>query len=56
MQSYSKAGEFTTLGRFKSAIFNNLIYYGTYIFTFFFLLIYAISKGVSMNLYVLLKI
>lgn len=50
MQSYSKAGEFTTLGRLKSALYNNLIYYGTYGFTFLFLLIYAISKGVSLSL------
>lgn len=53
MQSYSKTGEFTTLGRFKFAIYNNLVYYGTYAFTFFVLLIYVISKGVSINLYVI---
>uniref|UniRef100_A0A915E416 Gustatory receptor n=1 Tax=Ditylenchus dipsaci TaxID=166011 RepID=A0A915E416_9BILA len=49
LQSYSKAGEFTTLGRLKSAVYNNLIYYGTYGCIFFFLLVYAISKGVSLN-------
>lgn len=50
MQSYSKTGEFTALGKLKSAIYNNLIYYGTYVLIFFFLLIYAITKGVSLNL------
>lgn len=51
MQSYSKAGEFTALGRFKSAIYNNTIYYGIYGFIFIILLFYALSKGVSLNLY-----
>lgn len=52
MQSYSKTGEFTTLGRLRSAIHNNLLYYGVYATLFTFLLFYAISKGVSLSLYV----
>lgn len=50
MQSYSKAGEFTAVGRFRSAIYSNAIYYGIYAFIFVILLFYALSKGVSLNL------
>uniref|UniRef100_A0A7E4ZU73 LMBR1 domain-containing protein 2 n=1 Tax=Panagrellus redivivus TaxID=6233 RepID=A0A7E4ZU73_PANRE len=49
MQSYSNAGEFTAIGRLKAAWFNNAVYYFTYLVIFFFLLAYAISKGISLN-------
>ncbi|CAD5216237.1 unnamed protein product [Bursaphelenchus xylophilus] len=50
MQSYTKGGSFTAMGRLKFALYNNIIYYTMYLVLFVFLLIYAISKGVSMNL------
>ncbi|XP_026290812.1 LMBR1 domain-containing protein 2 homolog isoform X2 [Frankliniella occidentalis] len=40
MQSYSRAGEFTWKGKIKSAIIDNTIYYGTYLFICGILLIY----------------
>lgn len=41
MQSYSMAGDFTTYGKLKSAILENLIYYGSFAFIFILLLIYV---------------
>uniref|UniRef100_A0A914Y8Z3 Uncharacterized protein n=1 Tax=Panagrolaimus superbus TaxID=310955 RepID=A0A914Y8Z3_9BILA len=49
MQSYSKAGEFDAIGKLKAAYYSNIIYYVTYAIIFFFLLAYAISKGISLN-------
>ncbi|CAH0391009.1 unnamed protein product [Bemisia tabaci] len=44
MQSYAKAGEFTFRGKLKSAILDNAIYYGSYIFLCFLLLVYITFK------------
>lgn len=41
MQSYSMAGDFTTFGKLKSALLENLIYYGSFAFIFILLLIYV---------------
>uniref|UniRef100_A0A1I7X0Q2 ABC transporter permease n=1 Tax=Heterorhabditis bacteriophora TaxID=37862 RepID=A0A1I7X0Q2_HETBA len=49
MQSYVNAGDFTTIGRFKAAIFNNAIYYGMYMLLFLLILLYAVIKGVVIN-------
>ncbi|VDO62042.1 unnamed protein product, partial [Onchocerca flexuosa] len=49
MQSYSNAGDFSALGKLRSAIYNNAIYYGTYFIVFFMILIYAAVKGVVLN-------
>jgi hypothetical protein len=49
MQSYSKAGDFTTSGKLKYALYNNVIYYTSYAVIFTFLLCYAVAKGVSMS-------
>ncbi|KAL4706892.1 hypothetical protein ACJJTC_012351 [Scirpophaga incertulas] len=40
MQSYSKAGDFTIKGKLKSALIDNAIYYGSYLFICGILLIY----------------
>ena len=44
MQSYSKAGEFTILGKMKYALIANAIYYGTYLLIFGICLIYVASQ------------
>lgn len=49
LQSYSKAGEFTAVGRLKYALYSNTVYYGIYLAMFFLFLFYAISKGIPMN-------
>ncbi|MFH4980091.1 hypothetical protein AB6A40_006800 [Gnathostoma spinigerum] len=49
MQSYVRAGEFSTFGKLRSAVYNNLVYYGMYLIIFFFLMVYAAFKGVSLN-------
>lgn len=49
MQSYLKAGEFTFKGKFKSALIDNAIYYGSYILICIFLLIYLELKGVELD-------
>ncbi|XP_071116644.1 G-protein coupled receptor-associated protein LMBRD2-like isoform X1 [Haliotis cracherodii] len=41
MQSYSNAGDFTVLGKIKSALIANAIYYGTYLLIFGVCLIYV---------------
>lgn len=41
MQSYSIAGDFTTFGKLKSALLENLIYYGSFAIIFILLLIYV---------------
>lgn len=49
MQSYLKAGDFTIKGKFKSALIDNAIYYGSYLFICGVLLIYIACKGVSLD-------
>lgn len=50
MQSYLKAGDFTISGKFRSALIDNAIYYGTYLFICGFLLIYlALKPGVYLD-------
>ena len=44
MQSYSRAGDFTVMGKIKSALFENLLYYGTYLFIFGVCLIYVAAR------------
>lgn len=44
MQSYLKAGDFTFKGKFKSAVIDNAIYYGSYLFICGVLLIYLAMK------------
>jgi LMBR1-like membrane protein len=44
MQSYSKAGEFSVLGKMKYALIANAIYYGTYLLIFGVCLIYIATK------------
>lgn len=50
MQSYLKAGDFNMQGKFRSALIDNAIYYGTYLFICGFLLIYiALKPGVILD-------
>lgn len=50
MQSYSKAGDFTVKGKLKSALVDNAIYYGSYLFICGILLIYlALKPGVNLD-------
>ncbi|XP_034824985.1 LMBR1 domain-containing protein 2 homolog isoform X1 [Maniola hyperantus] len=50
MQSYSKAGDFTVKGKLKSALVDNTIYYGSYLFICVILLIYiALKPGVYLD-------
>ncbi|XP_072940519.1 LMBR1 domain-containing protein 2 homolog isoform X2 [Epargyreus clarus] len=50
MQSYSKAGDFTVKGKLKSALVDNAIYYGSYLFICGVLLIYiAFKPGVQLD-------
>lgn len=44
MQSYIKAGDFTVQGKLKSALIDNAIYYGSYLFICGILLIYLALK------------
>lgn len=41
MQSYACAGDFTVLGKVRSALIENAIYYGTYLIIFCICLIYV---------------
>lgn len=53
MQSYIKAGDFTMQGKLKSALIDNAIYYGSYLFICGVLLIYiAMKPGVNLDGYV----
>lgn len=50
MQSYIKAGDFTVQGKLKSALIDNAIYYGSYLFICGVLLIYiALQPGVHLD-------
>lgn len=50
MQSYLKAGDFTIKGKLKSALVDNAIYYGSYLFICGILLIYlALQPGISLD-------
>ncbi|XP_055522557.1 LMBR1 domain-containing protein 2 homolog [Wyeomyia smithii] len=50
MQSYLKAGDFTIKGKLKSALVDNAIYYGSYLFICGVLLIYlALQPGISLD-------
>ncbi|CAH1405013.1 unnamed protein product [Nezara viridula] len=50
MQSYAKAGEFTVKGKLKSALVDNAIYYGSYLFICGVLLIYiAVKPGLHLD-------
>lgn len=44
MQSYSYAGDFTVRGKIKTALFENALWYGSYLVIFGILLIYVILK------------
>lgn len=44
MQSYSYAGDFTVRGKIKTALFENALWYGSYLVIFGILLIYVIVK------------
>uniref|UniRef100_A0A1B6CP33 LMBR1 domain-containing protein 2 homolog n=1 Tax=Clastoptera arizonana TaxID=38151 RepID=A0A1B6CP33_9HEMI len=50
MQSYAKAGEFTFKGKLKSALVDNAIYYGSYLFICGVLLVYlAFKPGLELD-------
>nr|CAD7195961.1 unnamed protein product [Timema douglasi] len=50
MQSYIKAGDFTVQGKLKSALIDNAIYYGSYLFICGILLIYiAVQPGLDLD-------
>uniref|UniRef100_A0A0N4ZBT2 LMBR1 domain-containing protein 2 n=1 Tax=Parastrongyloides trichosuri TaxID=131310 RepID=A0A0N4ZBT2_PARTI len=49
MQKYATAADFTVIQKLKSAIYNNAIYYLSYFVIFIFCLLYAISKGLTLN-------
>lgn len=50
MQSYTQAGEFTIRGKLKSALVDNAIYYGSYLFIAGILLIYiAVKPGLELD-------
>lgn len=50
MQSYIKAGDFTVRGKLKSALIDNAIYYGSYLFICGILLIYlALKPGIHLD-------
>ncbi|XP_058117788.1 LMBR1 domain-containing protein 2 homolog [Anopheles ziemanni] len=49
MQSYLKAGDFTIKGKLKSALVDNAIYYGTYLFICGILLIYLALKPIPLD-------
>ncbi|XP_014603740.1 PREDICTED: LMBR1 domain-containing protein 2 homolog [Polistes canadensis] len=50
MQSYIKAGDFTVQGKLKSALIDNAIYYGSYLFICGILLIYiALKPGLHLD-------
>lgn len=42
MQSYAYAGDFTVKGKIKTALFENLLWYGSYLIIFIGLLLYVV--------------
>ena len=44
MQSYSYAGNFTVRGKIKTALYENALWYGSYLVIFVILLVYVIVK------------
>lgn len=44
MQSYTAAGEFTVLGKLRSSVWDNIIYYTSYIFIAIVLIVYIATK------------
>ena len=54
MQSYSNAGDFTVLGKLKTGLIENAIYYGLYLLIFGICLIYiAVRPDIQVDGYVL---
>ncbi|XP_048451224.1 G-protein coupled receptor-associated protein LMBRD2B isoform X2 [Rhincodon typus] len=52
MQSYARSGDFSITGKIKTALFENAIYYGTYLLIFGALLIYvAVHPGLRLDWY-----
>uniref|UniRef100_A0A1I7T0P3 LMBR1 domain-containing protein 2 n=1 Tax=Caenorhabditis tropicalis TaxID=1561998 RepID=A0A1I7T0P3_9PELO len=51
LQSYVTAGNFTIFGKIRAAVINNTLYYGIYSLCFLAILIYAMLKGVSINIF-----
>ena len=50
MQSYATAGDFTVLGKIKTALIANAVYYGSYLIIFIVCLIYvAVKPGLHLN-------
>lgn len=41
MQSYARSGAFSTVGKIKTAIIENAVYYGTYLLIFIGLIVYV---------------
>lgn len=41
MQSYARSGAFSRMGKIKTALIENAIYYGTYLIIFIVLVIYV---------------
>ena len=57
MQSYEYAGEFTVSGKIKTALYENAIWYGSYLLIFGALLIYvAVTPKLQFDGYEKLKI
>ncbi|ULU06082.1 hypothetical protein L3Y34_018166 [Caenorhabditis briggsae] len=50
LQSYVTAGNFTIFGKIRAAVINNTVYYAIYSLCFLAILIYAMFKGVSINI------
>ncbi|ULU06080.1 hypothetical protein L3Y34_018166 [Caenorhabditis briggsae] len=51
LQSYVTAGNFTIFGKIRAAVINNTVYYAIYSLCFLAILIYAMFKGVSINIF-----
>lgn len=49
MQSYLKAGDFTVKGKFRAAVIDNAIYYGSYLFICGILLIYLTLQPITLD-------
>ena len=49
MQSYATAGEFTVMGRIKTALISNGLFYASYLVLAIVFLIVLVSKGVAIN-------